>query len=199
MNTYIKTFSISLSLILITACGGGGGGGMGDSSSGGGGYGNMNTAPTITNTTLNISVQENQTSAFTVTATDANGDSLTYSISGDDSSLMSISSVGIVTFKTAPDFEVPSDANADNVYMIVAAVSDGSLSDSKTFQVTVTNDTSDDITTSGYDGVVINGSYVQSAKVCIEETVGEGCSSACLLYTSPSPRDKHRSRMPSSA
>ena len=128
----------------------------------------------------NISVQENQTSAFTVTATDANGDSLTYSISGDDSSLMSISSAGVVTFKTAPDFEVPSDANADNIYMIVAAVSDGSLSDSKTFQVTVTNDTSDDITTSGYDGVVINGSYVQSAKVCIEETVGEGCSSASV-------------------
>ena len=180
MNSYIKTLSISFSLILISACGGGGGGGGGAGDSSGGGYGNTNTAPTINNTTLNISVQENQTSAFTVTATDANGDSLTYSISGDDSSLMSISSAGVVTFKTAPDFEAPADANADNVYMIVAAVSDGSLSDSKTFQVTVTNDTSDDITTSGYDGVVINGSYVQSAKVCIEETVGEGCSSASV-------------------
>jgi hypothetical protein len=104
----------------------------------------MNTAPTITNTSLNISVEENQTSAFTVTATDSNGDSLTFTISGDDSSLMSITDAGVVTFKTAPDFEVPSDANADNVYMIVAAVSDGSLSDSKTFQVTVTNNTSDD-------------------------------------------------------
>jgi hypothetical protein len=179
MNYYIKTLSISFSLILISACGGGGGSeGAGDSS--GGGYGNTNTAPTVTNTTLNISVQENKTTAFTVTATDSNGDSLTYSISGDDSSLMSISSAGVVTFKIAPDFEVPADANADNVYIIVAAVSDGSLSDSKTFQVTVTNDTSDDITTSGYDGVVINGSYVQSAKVCIEETVGEGCSSASI-------------------
>jgi hypothetical protein len=176
MNSYIKTLSISFSLILISACGGDGD--AGDSS--GGGYGSTNTAPTITNTALNISVQENQTSAFTVTATDSNGDSLTYSISGDDSSLMSISSAGVVTFKTAPDFEVPADANTDNVYMIVAAVSDGSLSDSKTFQVTVTNDTSDDITTTGYDGVVINGSYVQSAKVCIEETIGEGCSSASI-------------------
>ena len=146
------------SLIFITSCGGGGGG-MGDDSSGGG-YGNMNTAPTITNTTLNISVEENQTSAFTVTATDSNGDSLTYSISGDDSSLMSISDTGIVTFKTAPDFEVPADANADNVYMIVAAVSDGSLSDSKTFQITVTNDTSDDRVDSAWDGTIIkDGTY----------------------------------------
>jgi hypothetical protein len=142
------------SLIFITSCGGGGGGMGGDSSSGGG-YGNMNTAPTITNTTLNISVQENQTSAFTVTATDSNGDSLTFSISGDDSSLMSITDAGVVTFKTAPDFEVPSDANADNVYMIVAAVSDGSLSDSKTFQITVTNDTSDDRVDSAWDGTII--------------------------------------------
>jgi plastocyanin len=147
------------SLIFITSCGGGGGG-MGDDSSSGGGYGNMNTAPTITNTSLNISVEENQTSAFTVTATDSNGDSLTYSISGDDSSLMSISDTGVVTFNAAPDFEVPSDANADNVYMIVAAVSDGSLSDSKTFQVTVTNDTSDDRVDSAWDGTIIkDGTY----------------------------------------
>jgi hypothetical protein len=127
MNSYIKTISIFFSLIAISACGGGGS--AEDSS--GGGYDNTNTAPSITNTNLNISVQENQTSAFTVTATDSNEDSLTYSISGDDSSLMSISSAGVVTFKTAPDFEVPADANADNVYMIVAEVSDGSLSDSK--------------------------------------------------------------------
>ena len=160
MKPYIKTLSISFSLILISACGGGGGGGGGAGDSSGGGYGNTNTAPTITNTTLNISVQENQTSAFTVTATDANGDSLTYSISGDDSSLMSISSAGVVTFNAAPDFEVPSDANADNVYMIVAAVSDGSLSDSKTFQVTVTNDTSDDRVDSAWDGTIIkDGTY----------------------------------------
>ena len=31
------------------------------------------------------------------------------------------------------------------------------------------------------------------------ETVGERSEYTCLLYTSPSPRDRHRSRMPSSA
>jgi hypothetical protein len=117
---------------------------MSDDSSSRGGYGNMNTAPTITNTTLNISVQENQTSTFSFTANDSNGDSLPFSSSGDDYSLMSITDAGVINFNAAPDFEVPSDANTGNVYMIVAAVSDGSLSDSKTFQVTVTNNTSDD-------------------------------------------------------
>ena len=29
--------------------------------------------------------------------------------------------------------------------------------------------------------------------------IGEGPSLACLLYTSPSPRDRQKSRMPSSA
>jgi hypothetical protein len=123
----------------------------GDYSSGGG-YGNMNTAPTITITTLNISVQEKQTSAFTLTATDSNGDSLPFSGSGDDSSLMSIADAGVVTFNAALDFEVPSNANASNVSMIVAAESDGSLSHSKKFQVTVTNDTSDNEVASAWNG-----------------------------------------------
>ena len=33
----------------------------------------------------------------------------------------------------------------------------------------------------------------------IKKTYGEGLSYDCLLYTSPSPRDKRQSRMPSSA
>jgi hypothetical protein len=45
----------------------------------------------------------------------SNGDLLTFSSSGDDSSLMSITDAGVVTFNAAPDFEVSSDANADNV------------------------------------------------------------------------------------
>ena len=184
MNKLYKASSLTLSIFLIASCGGsGGGGGGGDTS--GGGYGSSNTAPTITNTSMNVSVQENQTSAFTVTASDPDGDTLTYSISGTDSALFDITSAGgVITFKAAPDFEVPADENADNVYMVVAQVSDGSLSASGNFTVAVTNDTSDDVTTSGYDGTVINGSYVQGATVCIEEVTGEGCSTASVTTTS---------------
>ena len=135
------------------ACGGGGGGG---SDAPGSGYTTpTNNPPSITNTNMNISVQENQTSAFTVNATDPNGDTLTYSLSGDDASLLSISNQGVVTFNTAPDFENPSDGDTNNVYKITVTVSDGSLSATANFEITVTNDTSDDITTENYDGTFI--------------------------------------------
>ena len=161
---YLKYKSILpfISVFILAACGGGGGGGGDGGGTSNGGYGTapINTAPTINNSSNDYSTVEGETSGFMVNASDAEGNSLTYSISGDDSSLMSISDTGIVTFKTAPDFEVPEDANADNVYMIVAAVSDGSLSDSKTFQITVTNDTSDDRVDSAWDGTIIkDGTY----------------------------------------
>ena len=34
---------------------------------------------------------------------------------------------------------------------------------------------------------------------CLAESISKNPNRSCLLYTSPSPRDKHRSRMPSSA
>ena len=124
----IKKFFLPFSSILILVSCGGGGGGMGGSDDSSGGYGSsMNTAPVISNTDMNISVQENQTAAFTVNATDANGDTLTYSLSGDDASLLSISSSGVVTFNTPPDYENPGDSDANNIYKITASVSDGSL------------------------------------------------------------------------
>ena len=149
MKSYTLVF---ISLITLAACGGGGGGG---SDAPGSGYTSpTNNPPSITNTNMNISVVENQTSAVTVNATDPNGDTLTYSLSGDDASLLSISNQGVVTFNTAPDFENPSDGDTDNVYKITVTVSDGSLNATANFEITVTNDTSDDVTTSNYDGTL---------------------------------------------
>jgi hypothetical protein len=163
-----------LPLIVLTACGGGGGGGGSSSGGGGDGY-NPNNAPVIDSSTTTYSVLENQTSAFTVSASDADGDTLTYSISsGDDSALMSINSSGVVTFISSPDFELPSDANTDNNYQITVTVSDGSLTDSENFTVTVTNDTSDDVTTTNFDGVLIRDGYIQSATVCMAVTNADG-------------------------
>ena len=156
-------------LVTITACGGGGGGGSDSYTAP---VTPTNNAPTITNSTTNYSVVENQMSAFTITATDADGDTLSYTIGGTDASLFSVSSSGVVTFNTAPDYESPSDADTNNVYDLMASVSDGSLSDSKDFMVTVTNDTSDDVTTEGYDGTYLGAGPIQGATVCIEVTAG---------------------------
>ena len=174
MNTFNRVV-LFVGLFVIASCGGGGGGG------GGSDYQPpappANNGPTITNTTTAYSVVENQTSAFTITANDADGDTLTYTIGGTDASLFSVSSSGVVTFNTAPDFESPSDSDSNNVYDLMASVSDGSLSDSKDFTVTVTNDTSDDVTTEGYDGTYIGAGPIQSATVCIEVTAGS-CTGA---------------------
>ena len=170
-----KYSTVILATAVLAACGGGGGGGGGDYGGGGGGGGYGNNPPTITNSTSSYSAVENQTTAFSVTATDSDGDALTFSItSGADSSLFSINTTGSVTFNTAPDFEVPGDSNADNVYELEVRVSDGSASDSQAFTVTVINDTSDDPVTSNYDGVLIRDGYIQSATVCVSVTDSDG-------------------------
>ena len=76
-----------------------------------------------------ISVNENiNTTLTTITATDEDGDTLVYVLTGDDSSLLSIDSNGNVSFKASPDFEVPSDSNEDNIYSFAVVANDGSLS-----------------------------------------------------------------------
>jgi len=183
MNTFNRVVLLAISFVVVS-CGGGGGGG------GGSDYQPpappANNAPTITNSTTSYSVVENQTSAFTITATDADGDALTFTIGGSDASLFTVSTSGVVTFNTAPDFESPSDADGNNVYDLMASVSDGSLNDSKDFTVTVTNDTSDDVTTEGYDGTYIGAGPIQGATVCIEATAGT-CTGA--QYTDTTAQD----------
>ena len=183
MNTFNRVVLLALSFVIVS-CGGGGGGG------GGSDYQPpappANNAPTITNSTTSYSVVENQTSAFTITATDADGDALTFTIGGSDASLFTVSTSGVVTFNTAPDFESPSDADGNNVYDLMASVSDGSLNDSKDFTVTVTNDTSDDVTTEGYDGTYIGAGPIQGATVCIEVAAGT-CTGA--QYTATTAQD----------
>ena len=50
---------------------------------------------------------------------------LTYSLEGDDASLFSIGSTGVITFNASPDYEAPQDANEDNEYELsVIATSD---------------------------------------------------------------------------
>ena len=168
-------------LTILTACGGGGGGG---SSTPDNGYtAPTNRPPSISNTIMNISVLENQTSAFTVNATDPDGDTLAFSISGDDADLLRISMEGIVTFANAPDFENPSDADSDNVYKITANVSDGSLSATANFEITVTNDTSDDVTTENYDGTYVLSGPMQSADICFVNNITISCSDSAFSTT----------------
>ena len=80
-RSIFKNILVVIATITIAACGGGGGGGGSDYGGGGGGGGGYgNNPPTITNSTSSYSAVENQTGAFLVTASDSDGDALTYSI-----------------------------------------------------------------------------------------------------------------------
>jgi hypothetical protein len=106
---------------------------------------NVNEAPSITSSAT-PAVNENQTAVIDVQSTDPDGSTegagLTYSITGGaDAALFSIvPSTGVLTFVSAPNFEAPGDANADNVYLVQVTVSDpGPLTAVQNLQVTVLN------------------------------------------------------------
>lgn len=110
------------------------------------GSGGGNSAPIIisngagANAALNLG--ENTATVTTVTAGDADPNTtLTYSIiGGDDADLFEINaSSGALRFKTAPDFETPTDADEDNKYVVQVQASDGDLTDTQTLTITVQN------------------------------------------------------------
>ena len=128
MHKYLYFLILTL---LLSACGGGGGGGDTISEA------NQNTAPDFIGI-IDYAVDENTMDIATFQATDAEGDNITYSISGDDASLLSIGgSSGILAFQSSPDFESPQDADQDNIYGVTVSASDGQLTSSLGIIITV--------------------------------------------------------------
>ena len=93
--------------------------------------------------TLAVSIAENTTAVTTLKVLDADASSsVTYTLSGDDADLFSISPTGALAFKVAPNFEDPTDKNTDNDYAVTVTVSDGTATD--TIDVTVSVDDASD-------------------------------------------------------
>jgi T1SS-143 domain-containing protein len=101
----------------------------------------INDAPIITSAATGSQDENTATTnvVYQVDATDADNDSLTYTLIGADAELFYISSTGAVTFRTSPDFEAPGDVGGDNVYDITVRVSDGVALTTKDVQITVTD------------------------------------------------------------
>ncbi|SDB16706.1 cadherin repeat domain-containing protein [Bauldia litoralis] len=89
----------------------------------------------------NVSVAENTTAVTTVAASDDDGDTLAYTIlAGGDGALFKLHPIThALSFKAAPDFEAPKDANKDNIYDVTVRVSDGAKADTQTLHVSVTD------------------------------------------------------------
>ena len=105
-----------------------------------GAYEYIPAAPPVFTSSSSISVPENQTNIVTLTATDANGGVLSFSISGGtDQAKFSINSVtGVLGFVAPPDFENPMDSDLNNIYQVTVTVSDGTHSVQQAISVTVT-------------------------------------------------------------
>jgi len=87
---------------------------------------NVNDDPQIISTSTFV-ITEGDLQVGTVTVLDVDGPTTLYSIVGSkDDSLFSINgNSGVLVFNQAPDFEAPSDTNADNSYELTVQVADG--------------------------------------------------------------------------
>lgn len=100
-----------------------------------------NGSPIITSSNK-VSAQEGGTVVLTVTATDPDEDTLSYSISdGADKNKFTINITGQLAFLSAPTFGSPEDADGNNVYEVTIKVDDGKEgSATQAIQVTVTKE-----------------------------------------------------------
>ena len=84
-------------------------------------------------------------------------------LSGDDLDDLSINADGELTFNMDPDYEMPTDANSDNIYSITVEADDGTNQDSLFVTITVGN--------MDEDGTVTLSTYMPSAGGTITATV----------------------------
>ena len=78
------------------------------------------------NTQDSFSYQENGTSdLYTYRATDPEGNDVVWGLSGDDSSVFTISETGVLSFAAPPDYESPTDSGGNNVYEVTVEAGDG--------------------------------------------------------------------------
>ncbi|WP_313806466.1 cadherin domain-containing protein [Sphingobium sp.] len=152
---------------------------------------NVNEAPVITSNgggaTAAISMPENNVAVTTVTATDPDaGTTLAYSIvGGPDRAMFSINPTnGALAFLTAPNYDVPTDANGNNVYSLTVRVSDGALFDEQAINVTVTNiNESAPVITSGGGGDTAAISVSSGTRPVMKVTAVDPDMNTTLVYS----------------
>ncbi|APQ16252.1 T9SS type B sorting domain-containing protein [Maribacter hydrothermalis] len=108
-----------------------------------------NALPIFTNVS-SIEIQENTTAITDVNTTDADGDTegsgITYSLTnnnngGIDNSLVAIDeNTGVLAFENAPNFEIPTDNNTNNIYEIqVTATDSKGGTSSQNLEISISN------------------------------------------------------------
>ena len=87
-----------------------------------------------------VDYPENGTNVVaTYTARDPEGAAITWSLEGADKDLFSVSTGGALSFNSSPDHDTPTDANADNVYLVTVKATAGAGSGLLNVEITVSN------------------------------------------------------------
>ena len=137
-----------------------------------------NTAPELSEASYSTTFAENGTgTVLTVSATDAEKDTITYSLSGDDAGQFSIDASGKITFTDDPNHDAPGDKGFDNVYnMTVTATDDHGKASSSTVAVTVSSaaDTATDDGDGTVDGTANNDDLNATAEITAASDLGAG-------------------------
>ena len=98
-----------------------------------------NFAPVLLNYEVCARVIENTLIVCTLAGTDGNGDSLAFTVNGTDANDFVVGSDSVLKFAQNPDYENPSDNNANNEYEITLNVSDGTVTTSRSLKLRVLN------------------------------------------------------------
>jgi glucose/arabinose dehydrogenase len=118
---------------LLTACGGGGGGAPPPPAP-------VNQAPTFTSAASVAVVENTGSTIHRATATDPEGAAIAFAIvGGADASRFSIAPNGELSFVSPPNFDLPTDSDLNNVYLVEIGASDGANRTNQTIAVTVSN------------------------------------------------------------
>ncbi|MGB7247920.1 MAG: DUF4347 domain-containing protein [Phormidesmis sp.] len=136
---------------------------------------------------LDVAVPEETTAVSDLPVTDAYGGSISYTLSGADAALFEVSTTGELTFKAAPDFENPADADGDNVYRLtLSGLNSVNIATPREVSVTVEPGPSQPLITSngGGDTAVINLNEGMSVVTDVETTGANGYSEGNgLMYS----------------
>ena len=98
-----------------------------------------NDPPVFNGLESSYSVEENTVEVVTVSASDPDGNAITFSLSGEDADDFNITTGGVLSFAATSDYENPSDDNTNNVYEINVVISDGSNEVAQAISITVTD------------------------------------------------------------
>ena len=166
-SRFIPTFIF----FALVGCGGGGGGTPSEP--------NLSLPPAnnppVFSSSTTFDVEENQTSIGSVVASDADGDTVSYSVSGDDASSVNIdSSTGVLSFISPPDYE------SVQSYSLTAVASDGTDETTQSIAITITNIDPPSLSQMGLSGTFDDGqseellSLDQNGKVFSGRTLHNG-------------------------